>query len=699
MDNVKKYGKLFADFLTVVRQSHEPDSSIVHLLPYCAYLLEKPFPLTNNSGQNLISRQAIDQIYDYYYYRNRYQNCEKPYSAYSNWQWVIPLFLQCISNYSLYGFIRKSAQYFIDSRMRHKLKPPISTTFEKYTIQLSNIIRPIPQMINTKGQNIASNYIKIYEPWPGSWNIFLPHFNTCQNNISYYFNEYLLPELVKYYEFLYNIIKLEHCKITSQDRLFSDSYPQMDYVYTAIFPIISYGNREESFFNTDYNKNFKTDLFSHSVESLAKNGIATMIISDSMIEPKQGYMKDFLKRIVGKYCIEFIVLLPADGYRTTLKAIIGVTLNPPDRIWCYNMRDSSESIDVMIDISLKMLQSKVENDQSCLLSLDEIKEYDYQIVSLIKKHTNFNLPQEEIIELCSNCKKLYPKQLTRISSNPQPTSYHNSAYANSYGGADIHDVPLWRIDEEVMFHLAFNKHELIQWLFKIRQLINEINRYISLHKIQKGFNNIPLIEEDLNYIDENIGNLISSPKTYCKIFQAKISNIYKLLYSLPLGFNHSHKQESRSRDNENTDPTIWKLPAPVHILTLGVFLSSIKNVQSSSYGWGICILDSLSGIDFMQTLNHELAHAYMYNNKSKIINCKWIEEGLADYLAFEKTYPSESLQQRLGHVKNLRYYNYSKELINQEINHPNYVKKLLSEWTKCQQPINYWCALVDEYKD
>ncbi len=284
----------------------------------------------------------------------------------------------------------------------------------------------------------------------------------------------------------------------------------------------------------------------------------------------------------------------------------------------------------------------------------------------------------------------------QVSFTPgKSTQKVSTVYAASYAGSDMSDIPLWVVDRKTMFELTFDPSDVRRYLSyyneffdtlencshydrercgdiqaylnRARDLINEIENMLS-----KIIDAIEENEVDVESIEalENMLNTLSG-------FMGELYRCKKCEYFKELGIY---------------------FPASLNLNPSGVFLHKPHTVCSGTYGGGICILDTLTGVDYTETLNHELAHAYMHHNKKKIINCKWIEEGLADYLAFELTYPTESLAQRKRRVSKNEYYNYCAEIIETEEKSPGSVKNLLTEWLKSSQAVSYWCQLIEDFK-
>lgn len=124
----------------------------------------------------------------------------------------------------------------------------------------------------------------------------------------------------------------------------------------------------------------------------------------------------------------------------------------------------------------------------------------------------------------------------------------------------------------------------------------------------------------------------------------------------------------------------------------GVFISQNENVKNSLFKPGCYIAEELSEDKRTETTRHEMAHAYMFYHKNKHIRCKWIEEGLAEYLGkgLDKIGVHTGIK-----VSPNRYYNFLGSLLEST---PAEVQEMAGRWLAGSVPVNYWCKLVKLHK-
>lgn len=142
--------------------------------------------------------------------------------------------------------------------------------------------------------------------------------------------------------------------------------------------------------------------------------------------------------------------------------------------------------------------------------------------------------------------------------------------------------------------------------------------------------------------------------------------------------------------------TLPSPPGDLLLLSLihsGVFLPSPMGLGGKFYKPGVYVAEGLQGREAETVIRHELAHAYLRFHKKKILDCRWIEEGLAEWLSRgHPDYSEATLATAKG--SNLAFYDYFKTLAAMP---KQGVLDLAGHWLQGDVQLRYWCDLVEEF--
>ncbi len=120
----------------------------------------------------------------------------------------------------------------------------------------------------------------------------------------------------------------------------------------------------------------------------------------------------------------------------------------------------------------------------------------------------------------------------------------------------------------------------------------------------------------------------------------------------------------------------------------GVFIDRDVYVGQLLCRAGIFVRDDLAERDRKRTIDHELAHAYLRVNKKQLIDCPWIEEGLAEWC-------SGYLAGSFSPVSQFAFYDFLGVLAPLPL--PD-VQSVAAHWLLGDVPVTWWCSFVKNKK-
>ncbi|MBA7702114.1 hypothetical protein ES703_110871 [subsurface metagenome] len=120
----------------------------------------------------------------------------------------------------------------------------------------------------------------------------------------------------------------------------------------------------------------------------------------------------------------------------------------------------------------------------------------------------------------------------------------------------------------------------------------------------------------------------------------------------------------------------FKKIVPLNIIPDGCFIWTPQ--KKNKYFPGCYVYEGSQDVNLVKY--HELAHAFMFANKKYLIDCKWIEEGLAEYFSFN--YLKKPLI-----VKQLEYYNYLEPIKKKS---RAQIQNLIDKWLN-DKKITFFC--------
>jgi hypothetical protein len=222
--------------------------------------------------------------------------------------------------------------------------------------------------------------------------------------------------------------------------------------------------------------------------------------------------------------------------------------------------------------------------------------------------------------------------------------------------------------------LAIDHNELLSYLLAIRKRAELILR--SQTSIQPGRTYVETASKELI---EHGGKLRGADGLYDS---AELKAIRGIIAELLPTLDHLGKSMANPLE-------------PINRMSLdhsGVFIDRRQRVGPYMCEAGIFIKEGLAEAENQATILHELAHAYMRANKQVIVDCRWIEEGLAEWLSYgySSGYLAGSFPKASPHM----YYDFLDYLTALPTDE---VKQLADRWLRGSSSPKYWCALVTKF--
>jgi hypothetical protein len=120
----------------------------------------------------------------------------------------------------------------------------------------------------------------------------------------------------------------------------------------------------------------------------------------------------------------------------------------------------------------------------------------------------------------------------------------------------------------------------------------------------------------------------------------------------------------------------------------GVFLDHDVQIRDILCKAGIFVSDDLEEKEQKRVIYHELTHAYFRANKDKLLDCPWIEEGLAEWC-------SGQLTKRDLPISRFAFYEFFEVFKPMQVAD---VQTVTKHWLRGDVPVDWWCRFVKERK-
>lgn len=128
-------------------------------------------------------------------------------------------------------------------------------------------------------------------------------------------------------------------------------------------------------------------------------------------------------------------------------------------------------------------------------------------------------------------------------------------------------------------------------------------------------------------------------------------------------------------------------PKPLLVMTLrhgGVFIDRDVTIGRVLCRAGVFIRDDEREPERKRIVDHELAHAYFRANKARLIDCPWIEEGLAEWCS---GYRAGSFRVKTSFA----FYEFQQVFTPLPL---DAVRAVADRWLRGDVPVSYWCRMV-----
>jgi hypothetical protein len=252
---------------------------------------------------------------------------------------------------------------------------------------------------------------------------------------------------------------------------------------------------------------------------------------------------------------------------------------------------------------------------------------------------------------------------------PFTDSTETTNYSSVFVGSDL-DCRVTKVPGAVVNALALDLHQLKNYLSSVTNRAYEVLDLPPEIHYHRDF-----VRSAVEVLEESSGHLLQDDGFYD---EKVLDNIRKILSELVPTLNRA----TASMAEPLPDLLQKKLDYA------GVFMDRDMNVGQILCRAGIFIRDDLAERDRKRTVDHELAHAYLRANKKKLIDCPWIEEGLAEWC-------SGHLAGSFPPISRFAFYDFLGVLAPLPLSD---VQSVAAHWMLGDVPVTWWCSFVKQKK-
>ncbi len=284
------------------------------------------------------------------------------------------------------------------------------------------------------------------------------------------------------------------------------------------------------------------------------------------------------------------------------------------------------------------------------------------------------------------CRKEYSPleetDLTQIIKNKyisktftEKTNFKEKMHSHLLENTDVKDIET---------SIAFTSYEIINTIkysyCEITSIISQLQSFIEERK--EIVNNYSKVEQLLHRIlntKDKIDEDIIDEFTYKKPINTN------LLYNLEKDIREVSTIFIKQGFNTFNRFFTRKLSSK------GMFLGINLTIDGLPFKPGCYIDENAEGKEKDYLILHQKAHAFIAQNQKKQLNCRWIEEGLTEYLTLY--YP------HYNHNKNIQpnfFYYYDFLAKYTELTHDEVVQEML-HWFNADVPPSHWCKQVKSF--